>query len=89
MTRTKPSSAASLGEGDLPLFGESTHARRRRKPGWLLGDGVARFAVWSPNAETVEVFGDFSGRQAGAHPAWGLHSLSLPLSGQGVRHGVS
>ncbi len=89
MTRAKPSSAASLGELGLQLFREGTHARLHRRPGCHQGDSLPRCAVWAPNAETVAVFGDFNRRRSGAHPAWRVRSLSLPLSGQAVRHGVT
>ena len=39
-----------------------------RKLGCHLGDGLARFAVWAPNAEAVSVIGDFNGWDADAHP---------------------
>jgi 1,4-alpha-glucan branching enzyme len=92
MTRNKPSSAATLGEQDLHLFREGTHAQLYRKLGCLLGEGMARFAVWAPNAETVAVIGDFNGWQAGAHPARprpdgsGIWEVEIPGVVQGQKY---
>jgi 1,4-alpha-glucan branching enzyme len=60
---------ALLGEQDLHLFREGTHARLYRKLGCHLDDGQARFAVWAPNAQAVSVIGDFNGWKVDAHPA--------------------
>jgi 1,4-alpha-glucan branching enzyme len=64
---TLPSHA--LGEQDIHLFREGTHARLYRKLGCQLDAGGARFAVWAPNAESVSVIGDFNDWHIGAHAA--------------------
>ncbi|MEQ8984971.1 MAG: 1,4-alpha-glucan branching protein GlgB, partial [Deltaproteobacteria bacterium] len=60
-----------LGDVDLHLFAEGTHARLFEKLGAHPGtqDGVAgtHFAVWAPNAECVSVLGDFNGWHGGQH----------------------
>ncbi len=73
-----------LSDDDVYLFGEGTHARLYRKLGAHLArekgkDGVW-FAVWAPNAEEVDVIGDFN--------AWtpGRHRLS-PHGASGVWEG--
>ncbi|MDQ2780062.1 MAG: 1,4-alpha-glucan branching protein GlgB [Pseudomonadota bacterium] len=57
-------SSARLGEQDIHLFREGTHARLYRKLGCHIDAGApqprARFAVWAPNAEAVCVIGDFN-----------------------------
>ncbi len=58
-----------LGEQDIHLFREGTHARLYRKLGCRLGGDAARFTVWAPNAGAVSVIGDFNGWAVGAHPA--------------------
>jgi 1,4-alpha-glucan branching enzyme len=59
----------SLGEQDIHLFREGTHARLYNKLGCQRHEGGAHFAVWAPNAKAVSVIGDFNGWQAQAHPA--------------------
>ncbi len=57
---------------DLHLLAEGTHYRSFEKLGAHVEkrDGVAgvQFAVWAPNAEQVDVIGDFNGWRAGATP---------------------
>jgi 1,4-alpha-glucan branching enzyme len=64
-----PRHAAALGEQDIHLFREGTHARLYRKLGCQLGEGSARFAVWAPNAQSVSVIGEFNQWRSDAHPA--------------------
>jgi 1,4-alpha-glucan branching enzyme len=54
-----------LGETDVHLFNEGTHARLYDKLGSRIvmrgGQAGAYFAVWAPNAERISVIGDFNG----------------------------
>ena len=54
-----------LGETDIHLFNEGTHARLYDKLGSRIithnGQSGAYFAVWAPNAERISVIGDFNG----------------------------
>ncbi|MCC7166795.1 MAG: 1,4-alpha-glucan branching protein GlgB [Rhodospirillales bacterium] len=81
-----------LGEIDLHLLGEGTHARAYDILGAHLKvvDGVAgtAFAVWAPNAKRVSVIGDFNdwdGRihPMRLHPGVGIWDIFLPGVGQG------
>jgi 1,4-alpha-glucan branching enzyme len=62
----------TLGAVDLHLLAEGTHARLFEKMGAqpTARDGKAgtQFSVWAPNAETVDVIGDWNGWRAGATP---------------------
>ena len=64
--------APALTPFDLYLLAEGRHYRSVDKLGAhpCEIDGVAgvRFAVWAPNAERVEVIGDFNGWQPGVTP---------------------
>jgi 1,4-alpha-glucan branching enzyme len=64
---------SELGEVDVHLLAEGTHARLYEKLGAhpISADGTesgARFAVWAPNAETIDVLGDFNGWRRGETP---------------------
>jgi 1,4-alpha-glucan branching enzyme len=68
---------SGIGDVDLHLFNEGTHARLYEKFGAHLdGDGVS-FAVWAPNAERVSVIGDFNVWNDRTHPM-------TPLGSSGV-----
>ena len=58
-----------LGEQDLHLFREGTHARLYRRLGCHWAPDATRFAVWAPNADAVSVIGDFNQWRADADPA--------------------
>jgi 1,4-alpha-glucan branching enzyme len=86
----------TLGEQDLHLFREGTHARLYHKLGCRVDGGGARFTVWAPNAEAVSVIGDFNDWRADAHPASaradgsGLWEAEVPLvaSGQAYKYAI-
>jgi 1,4-alpha-glucan branching enzyme len=61
--------SAPLGEQDLHLFREGTHARLYDKLGCHTRGQSTHFALWAPNAEGVSVIGDFNSWHAGANPA--------------------
>jgi 1,4-alpha-glucan branching enzyme len=61
--------SAGLGEQDIHLFREGTHARLYRKLGCQLDGTGARFVVWAPNARSVSVIGDFNRWDAGTDRA--------------------
>jgi 1,4-alpha-glucan branching enzyme len=53
-------------EQDSYLFNEGTHRQLGDRLGCtVLPDGGAAFAVWAPNAQAVEVIGDFTGWREG------------------------
>jgi 1,4-alpha-glucan branching enzyme len=60
-----------LTDYDLHLLGEGRHWKSYEKLGAQLEtrDGVAgvNFAVWAPNADRVEIVGDFNGWEGSAH----------------------
>jgi len=65
-------SSPLLGDADLRLFAEGTHARLHDKLGAHVSvdpkmTGTC-FAVWAPNAETVDVIGDWNGWAPGRTP---------------------
>ena len=59
---------AGLGEQDVYLFREGTHAFLHRFMGCSLQGDAARFRVWAPNAARVSVIGDFNGWRGDANP---------------------
>ncbi|WP_317698910.1 1,4-alpha-glucan branching enzyme [Aeromicrobium sp. REDSEA-S32_B7] len=89
----------AVGELDLPLIGEGRHERL-----WdVLGahvrthDGTdgpvagTSFALWAPNARSVQVVGDFNGWDGGAHAMRplggpGVWDLFVPGVGAGARY---
>ena len=50
-----------VGEVDLHLFNEGTHRHLHRCLGAHPDDTGTWFAVWAPNAASVDVLGDFDG----------------------------
>ncbi len=58
----------ALGEQDLYLFREGTHARLDRVMGCTLTADGATFRVWAPNASRVAVIGDWNGWDPNASP---------------------
>jgi 1,4-alpha-glucan branching enzyme len=76
--------SSRLGDVDIHLFAEGTHGRIYEKlgahPGTRRGRAGTAFAVWAPNAERVEVIGDFEG--------WGKEPVPLQLHpGTGIWEG--
>lgn len=65
-----------LADLDLHLFGEGTHRHLWDVLGAVTGsDGTTRFALWAPNARSVDVLGDWNG--------WTAEAL-LAQAGSGV-----
>jgi len=82
-----------FGAVDQHLFGEGTHARLWERLGAHPGGGGpgTEFAVWAPNAETVEVIGDFNdwGRGGGgalSHGQGGIWEGRVAALGPGGRY---
>ncbi|UJR83617.1 1,4-alpha-glucan branching protein GlgB [Sandaracinus amylolyticus] len=82
-----------LGEIDVHLFNEGTHARLYERLGAHLteedGQRGVRFSVWAPNADFVGVIGDFNGWHGEATPLrpWGSSGIwtgFVPGLGQGT-----
>jgi 1,4-alpha-glucan branching enzyme len=73
--------APALGDVDVHLLAEGTHARLFEKLGAHVasraGKAGTRFAVWAPNAETIDVIGDWNEWRPGATPM-------RPLGSSGV-----
>ncbi|HVR61176.1 MAG TPA: 1,4-alpha-glucan branching enzyme, partial [Polyangia bacterium] len=84
MTLDAEGAAPEFGDVDLHLFAEGTHGRLYEKLGaHPVATGDRRgttFAVWAPNAEAVDVIGDFNDWTPGRAP---LH----PVRGSGVWSG--
>ncbi len=80
-----------LSDLDLYLFGEGTHRRLWQLLGAqpLPGGGV-RFAVWAPNARSVEVLGDWnnwaSGTMLQPQRSSGIWALECPTAEPGQRY---
>jgi 1,4-alpha-glucan branching enzyme len=72
-----------LGEADFHLLAEGTHAKLYEKLGAQVeptaqgGGGGTRFAVWAPNAETVDVVGDWTDWRAGRVPLRALGASGI------------
>jgi hypothetical protein len=69
MTGRHANHTAGLGEQDIHLFREGTHARLYRRLGCRWAGDSARFTVWAPNARAVDVVGDFNDWRTGVHVA--------------------
>ncbi|HVV50002.1 MAG TPA: 1,4-alpha-glucan branching protein GlgB [Polyangia bacterium] len=87
--------SGTLGEIDVHLLAEGTHARLYEKlgahPAAQGKERGTRFAVWAPNAETVDVVGDWNGWRVGAAPLRALGSTGVwqafvPEAGEGQRY---
>jgi 1,4-alpha-glucan branching enzyme len=74
-----------LGETDLHLLAEGTHARLYEKLGAHVTPEGTRFAVWAPNAERVDVVGSWTGWREGAVP---LRAIGMTGVWEGVAPGV-
>ncbi len=89
------SPAPEFGDVDLHLLAEGTHGRLYEKLGAHPVSAADRrgtmFAVWAPNAETVDVIGDFNDWTPGRAPlrpvrASGVWSGFVPDAGPGSRY---
>jgi 1,4-alpha-glucan branching enzyme len=67
--------AAGFGDADFHLLAEGTHAKLYERlgahvmsPGRLHDEGGTQFAVWAPNAESVDVVGDWTDWRPGKLP---------------------
>ncbi len=85
------SGASLLGEQDLHLFGEGTHRNAWRVLGAHVGADSAgvsgtHFAVWAPNATSVNVIGDWNGW--GDHPSNSLQRRAESGVWEGFARGV-
>jgi len=80
-----------LSDLDLYLFGEGTHRRLWQLLGAQpLPEGGVRFAVWAPNARSVEVQGDWnnwvSGTMLEPQGSSGIWALVCPTAQPGQRY---
>jgi 1,4-alpha-glucan branching enzyme len=77
----------ALGDTDYFLLAEGTHARLFEKLGAHVDTrhNRTRFAVWAPNAETVDVVGDWNGWRPGGTP---LQPVGHTGVWQGMAEGV-
>ena len=85
----------TLGELDLHLIREGRHEELWRALGThvRVHEGVegTAFAVWSPNAQSVRVIGDFNGWDGQSHPmrsmgSSGIWELFIPGVGEGTSY---
>ncbi|HET7786609.1 MAG TPA: 1,4-alpha-glucan branching enzyme, partial [Myxococcales bacterium] len=69
-----------LSDDDLHLFNEGSHLRLYDHLGAHLREGGAQFAVWAPNARTINLVGDWNG--------WNKHQDALqPRGSSGIWEG--
>ena len=90
MTSTCP-----LGDIDIFLFNEGTHRQLHNALGAHTDETGTWFAVWAPDAATVDVVGDFSGwhqpiglTPVGSSGIWAGH-VDGAVAGQAYRYGVT
>ncbi len=89
MTTTNP-----VGEIDLHLFNEGTHRHLHDVLGAHPDDTGTWFAVWAPNAASVDVLGDFDGwrgqrlEPVGSSGIWARH-IAGALAGHSYRFAVT
>ncbi len=67
MTSDSPANKSAPTDVDLYLFNEGTHRRIHDMLGCHPDDSGANFAVWAPNARSVQVIGDFDDWGRGNH----------------------
>jgi len=78
-----------LSDWDLHLFNEGTHLTLWQKLGSHILPGGTMFAVWAPNAQAVNVVGDFNGWDPRSHPlhlrgSSGIWEGFIPNVGKGT-----
>jgi 1,4-alpha-glucan branching enzyme len=78
-------SQSGLTPFDFHLLAEGTHGNLYDKLGAHVGPEGTRFAVWAPNADAVEVVGDFTGWRSGGLP---LEPVAATGVWQGFAPGV-
>jgi 1,4-alpha-glucan branching enzyme len=86
--------ANPVGEVDLHLFNEGTHRHLHQCLGAHTDDTGTWFAVWAPNAASVDVLGDFDGWRGqrlepiGASGIWSAR-VAGALAGQSYRYAIT
>jgi len=91
---TSDASVRPVGELDLHLFNEGTHRHLHRCLGAHPDATGTWFAVWAPNAASVDVLGDFDGwrgQRLDAIGSSGIWSAHVPgaLAGQSYRYAIT
>jgi 1,4-alpha-glucan branching enzyme len=91
---TSEASVNPVGEIDLHLFNEGTHRHLHQCLGAHPDATGTWFAVWAPNAASVDVLGDFDGwrgqalQTIGSSGIWSAH-VPAALAGQSYRYAIT
>ena len=92
--KTSDASVNPVGEMDLHLFNEGTHRHLHHCLGAHPDPTGTWFAVWAPNAASVDVLGDFDGwrgqplQPIGSSGIWSAH-VPGALTGQSYRYAIT